>query len=79
MKYVSLMMLLFSISAAADVDVDWPYTDQKGVHVLAITIDGCQTRFKIKDEDFKAFTNSSNALDEAIDKAEQRSSSGCRN
>lgn len=63
---------------AFDFDVDWPTSDKES-HTLAITINGCETRFRVLNKDFEAFSNNKEALQQAIDKAIQRSKNGCKN
>jgi len=63
---------------AFDYDVDWPFSD-KTSHTLAITINGCETRFRILNEDFDKFAESKEALIQALDKAMKRANNGCKN
>lgn len=73
--------LLASLSLevlAFDYEVDWPTSDKES-HTLAITINGCETRFRILNEDFDKFVDNEKALTQAIDKAKERANSGCKN
>ena len=75
----AFLLLSLPLNAFAfDYDVDWPTSD-KTSHTLAITINGCETRFRILNEDFDSFTNSKEALKQAVDKAIKRSNNGCKN
>lgn len=77
-KLLLIATLLIPIrSAAIDYDVEWPTSDEKGIHLLVITINGCSTKFKVKDEDLSAFSENDKALDQAVDKSYERSNSGC--
>lgn len=67
---------------AFDYDVDWP-TSGNGQHVLAITVNGCETRFTIKDKDLDTFANSisdknSNTSSDLIAAARKRAANGCK-
>ena len=80
-------LLVFSLSMplkvmAFNYDVDWP-TSGKGNHFLAITINGCETRFDIKDKDLSAFreavdTNRKGIRTEMIVKAIDHANNGCK-
>jgi hypothetical protein len=64
-------------------DVDWP-TSGNGKHVLAITIDGCETRFIIEEKNLQSFTDkvhdkSSGVSSDLIKKARDRAANGCKN
>lgn len=75
---LAFLLASFPFKALAfDYDVDWPTSD-KTSHTLAITINGCETRFRVLNEDFEAFSASSEALKQAIDKAIKRSANGCK-
>lgn len=75
----AFLLASFSLEASAfDYDVDWPTSD-KTSHTLAITINGCETRFRILNEDFDKFVDNEKALTQAIDKAKERANSGCKN
>ncbi len=80
MKSIMLVLALLTSSnvfAFSDYDVDWPPTNEKGVHILRIVIDDCKTTFKIKDEDFYSATANEKALQDALVKAIERAGSGC--
>jgi len=64
--------------ATFDYDVDWPFSDSVS-HTLAITINGCETKFRIMNEDFDKFATSKEALTQALDKAMKRAKNGCKN
>lgn len=80
-----LAFLLASCSTDAnafDYDVDWP-TSGNGKHVLAITVNGCETRFTIKDKDLEAFTGAvhdkkTGTSLELIAAARKRAENGCK-
>lgn len=80
MRALMLLILLIPIKSLAfdDYDVDWSPDRDSGMHVLRITIDGCETLFKIKDKDFYIFAKSKAALDQALDKAIEHKDHGCR-
>lgn len=72
---VAFLLASCSVDANAfDYDVDWP-TSGNGQHVLAITINGCETRFTIKDKDLDTFANTSSDL---IAAARKRAANGCK-
>jgi len=73
-----LLSLLTAEAHALDYDVDWPTSD-KTSHTLAITINGCETRFRILNKDFETFSKSDKALTEALERAMQRYNGGCKN
>ena len=67
---------------AFDYDVDWP-SSGNGKHVLAITIDGCETRFIIEDKNLEKFTQSvhdkkSGTSSDLIAAARKRAENGCK-
>lgn len=68
-------------ASAFDYDVDWP-TSGNGRHVLAITINGCETRFTIEDKNLQAFQdkvhNDKETRQELISAAIKRSKNGCK-
>lgn len=68
----------FNADAFSEYEVDWP-SSNNGVHTLRITIDKCTTYFHIKDKDFQKFTENNEAVSDALKKAIERSSSGCKN
>lgn len=80
-----LAFLLASCSVDAnafDYDVDWP-SSGNGKHVLAITIDGCETRFIIEDKNLEKFTQSvhdkkSGTSSDLIAAARKRAENGCK-
>lgn len=79
LKSFIFVLLLIPFKSFADVDVDWPERKAgENYHILAITVDGCETRFHIKNEDFYKFTANEKALGEALDKAEERAANGCK-
>lgn len=77
-----LTMIMVAANAKADFaddyDVDWPPSNERGVHVLRIVISDCKTLFKIKDEDFYDVTLNEEALMKALRKAIARAHSGCK-
>lgn len=81
MKSIVLVLALFASANAFafdDYDVDWPTSNEKGVHILRIVIKDCKTIFKIKDKDFYSATANEEALQSALVKAFERAYSGCK-
>ena len=75
---VAFLLASMPLKALAfDYDVDWPTSD-KTSHTLAITINGCETRFKVLNEDFDKFSKSEEALVQALSKAMKRANDGCK-
>lgn len=63
-------------------EVDWP-TSGNGKHVLAITIDGCETRFTIEDKNLENFTSAvhdkkTGTSSSLIAAARKRAENGCK-
>ncbi len=80
MKLLLFSLLMISTANAnelMDYDVDWNPSREKGFHMLRITIEGCTTQFKIKDEDFYEATANEEALTQALVKAIKRANTGC--
>jgi len=77
---ITVATLSCSVAAAASTYyVEWPRTDLKaGLHILAITIDDCETLFKIKTEDLEAFKNDDEALRQTVQTAIRRARTGCK-
>jgi hypothetical protein len=76
----ALMFSIISCQAKAyvDYDVDWPPSNEKGIHTLRITIDGCSTIFKIKDKDFYDAVANEEAMMDSVKKAIARAAKGCK-
>lgn len=72
-----ILVLLVSSYARADVDVDMPASGDQKLEIIRVSIDGCETLFKIKKEDFKRFSNNDAAMDELVAKANEHARSGC--
>lgn len=67
-----------SISCAFDdYDVDFEPSKEPGISIVRITVDGCTSKFKVKDKDFKTFSKSDAALDQILDLAIDRAAKGC--
>ncbi len=64
-----------------DYDVDWPQSGN-GKHALAITIDGCETRFIIEDKNLEAFQkkihDDSEERSKLVNAAIKRAQNGCK-
>jgi len=79
----ALLLALLPLKALAfDYEVDWP-TSGNGKHTLAITIDGCETRFIIEGKDLETFTkkvhdNENGFTTDMIAKARKRAETGCK-
>jgi hypothetical protein len=76
-----LITLLLNLNQAGafTYDVDWPSSDPKtGIHTLAITINGCETLFKVKTEDLESFKDNKQAMREMISIAISKAKSGCK-
>lgn len=79
---VSLLIVSWPFKAEAfDYDVDFP-TSGNGKHVMAITINGCETRFSIEDKNLEAFSKKVNDDDKTreqlINAALKRANNGCK-
>ena len=61
-----------------DYDVDFEPSKVPGISIVRITVDGCTSKFKVKDKDFKTFSNSDDALKELIDIAIDQAAEGCQ-
>lgn len=83
MKYLVLLALLYAQTVSADFgddyDVDWPPSNEKGIHVLRIVIGECKTLFRIKDEDYYDVVSNEKAITQALKKAIARAHTGCSN
>lgn len=72
----AILVLLPFRAAAFDYDVNWTSTNSKE-SILIITIDKCDTKFKVKNEDLEAFQKNAKALTDAVKKAIERANEGC--
>lgn len=77
MKTLLIALLIPMSVHAMDFDVEWPTSNSKE-HTLVITIDKCETKFKIKTEDLQKFEKSDEALNQAVDLAMKHTNNGCR-
>lgn len=65
--------------AFTDYDVDWPTSDgRKQTSTLVITIDGCETKFTMKNSDIERFRNDKDNLKAAVRIAIQNTETGCK-
>lgn len=85
MKKILLFIVFFVVlltpikTLAFNYDVSWlERKPNENHHILAITINDCETRFKIKNEDFYSFAKKEKVIEQALDKAIERVESGCR-
>lgn len=79
MKTLIISCLIFSFNAVAyNYEIDWTSKNSKE-SILVITVDQCETSFKVKNEDLEAFANNRQALNDAINKSLQHKESGCHN
>jgi hypothetical protein len=69
--------MLSTTAQAMDYDVDMPNSGDPKFQMVRVVIDGCETKFKIKNEDFNKFSKNDEAMDQLIQKAIQHSKSGC--
>ena len=74
--FLLAMMPLKAKAFIEDYEVDWP-SSQNGIHVLRISINGCETLFKVKDKDFYDFAANKEAVKDALNKAIARAKAGC--
>ncbi len=79
---LALLLVSFPIKCLGfDYEVDWP-TSGNGKHSLAITINGCETRFTIQDKNLEAFQNKvhndKKTRQELISAAIKRAENGCK-
>lgn len=66
-----------SVSHSFSYDIDWPISDAQS-HTLSITINGCETFFKVKNEDLDAFSKDTMILKQALEKAMIKANRGCK-
>jgi len=77
-KLLLAILMIPSISCAFDdYDVDFEPSKEPGISIVRITVDGCTSKFKVKDKDFKTFSKSDAALDQILDLAIDRAAKGC--
>lgn len=78
---VALLLLLipFKVDAFEDYYVDWPTSDgKKQTSTLVISIDGCQTKFTMKNSDIEKFRNDKENLKTAVKIAIENAQTGCK-
>ena len=75
---IVFVLLHEATNAFTDYDVDMPPSNDPAYQVVRIGIDGCDTIFPIKKEDFDKVTKDDKAMDDMVDIAIKRSKSGCR-
>jgi hypothetical protein len=71
------LILLSKCAGAAEVDVDMPPSDNPKYQLIRVTIDGCETFFKVKTKDFESLSNNNSAIQDLVDKALKHAQSGC--
>jgi hypothetical protein len=78
-KLLLAILMIPSISYAFDdYDVDFEPSKEPGISIVRVTVDGCTSKFKVKDKDFKLFSKSDAALDQILDLAIDRATKGCQ-
>lgn len=76
---VLFLLLLPSGALSFEYDVDWPTSDgRKQTSTLVITIDGCETKFTMKNSDIEKFRNDKENLKTAVKIAIQNAETGCK-
>lgn len=77
MKLFAMLLLISSGAYAMDYDVDMPNSGDPKFELIRVTIDGCETKFKIKKQDFNKFSKNDDAMDQLVQKAIEHSKTGC--
>lgn len=75
---VAILLAMWPFRAAAfdDYDVNWVSNNSKE-SILIITIDGCDTKITVKNQDLEAFRKNASALTDAVKKAIERANNKC--
>jgi len=80
MKSLILAILMMpAIASAFEYDVDMPNSGDPKIQLIRITIDSCQTKFKVKKADFEKFSENPAALTKLVKLAIENANSGCNN
>lgn len=74
---IAIAMATCSNANALEYDVDMPNSGDAKIQVIRITIEGCETKFKVKTEDFEKFSKNEDAMTDLVKKAVSRSATGC--
>lgn len=78
MKLLIIVAVLISNRAMAmDYDLNW-VSKNSTESILVITIDGCDTEFKVKNKDLDVFAANHAVLNDVLSKAKEHKASGCR-
>lgn len=79
---LAIVLAISSCTTAAavegfDYDVDTPPSKDKTVNIVRITINKCETNFKVKKADWDKFEGNDEAMKDLVKKAIERAGSGC--
>ena len=74
---VAFLIAFAPIAEAMQYDVDMPNSGDRKFEVIRITVDSCESKFKIKKEDFPKVAKNTADLQKMVKKAIERSRTGC--
>lgn len=76
---LAAFLTLFPLNVLAlDYDVEWPPSNDPKNFVLLVTIEKCETTFKVPINKLDQFANNDDAMKQLVDLAMQRYKNGCK-